>query len=128
MERDRRRSQRLVPAVETTVAVRAGDCGRLLDVSPYGVLIEVGHPLAPSKRCSLTIEDHGDPIVVTAQVRRCRAVLSPANGHLVYHAALEFADGGSEAVEDWIVEMRLEEGSGSAPAVRTVVRVAEPRH
>lgn len=126
MHRDRRRSRRVTPTQETAITIRAGESGRVLDISPLGALVEIGFPMPPRKRCALTVELAGRYLELKAEVRRCRAVSLRNGGCLTYQAALEFSPEDRPELEDWFVEQSLSEHSDTAPAGRTVVRVAEP--
>ncbi len=108
------------------IVIRAGESGRLLDISPDGALVEIGFPLPPRKRCALTIDLPEYNFEIRAEVRRCRAVSLHGGGRLTYHAALEFAGDRPRELEDWFVEQCLAERSDAPPASRTVVKVAEP--
>jgi hypothetical protein len=98
---ERRRSPRFRVTSEIEGRIKTTLKVRVVDLSKHGMRVESATGLPPNGICEITVLAPTGEKKLRAHVRRCRAQMVQANGgvSIVYHAGLEFEDGGEEGLD-----------------------------
>jgi hypothetical protein len=96
---DRRRSARYKPPEALFGRIKTTLASRILDISPFGMRVEVGSALRPTADCDVVVPVGDAELRMRARVLRCRAYAGDPNdtGGIVFRAGLEFVGLSEEA-------------------------------
>ena len=92
---ERRRSRRAAPAHEVNVTIRGNRPARVVDLSPYGVHLEIASALNPRGECRISLPLLDGIVRIKARVVHCKitGLSNPdSGGQLRYRAGLQFLD------------------------------------
>jgi hypothetical protein len=88
--KERRRCQRINHPYTLRARVHSGEPARVLDLSPFGALIETEVALRPGSVCDLALKLETTGLHVRSMIHRCRVSPNESGEGLVFRAGVEF--------------------------------------
>ncbi|MCD4749662.1 MAG: PilZ domain-containing protein [Thermoanaerobaculales bacterium] len=128
--KERRRAARLLPEQEIFGRIKATVPARIVDISLFGVQVEVPSALRPSVECNISLPvGEQDELRLRARIQRCRVngfdqsvSLGPA---VVYRAGMEFEPMNStkkKILQGILAQIRID---GVMPGSEAVLEMCE---
>ena len=87
---ERRRCRRIAPPHPLQARIKSKEHALVVDLTPYGTLLEASLPLAPRSEYRLALSVDGGELRLRGVVRRCRVGMGSFDQGLVFVAGVEF--------------------------------------